>query len=73
MGSAPALPPLAGGGAGGLPSAGVVDFSNFLGGGGPAAEPTNPAERLKGLVEQRREETIALLKSWTEPQTVEEG
>jgi flagellar M-ring protein FliF len=73
MSGAPALPPMGGGGSAGLPSAGVVDFSNFLGGGGTAAEPPNPAERLKGLVEQRRDETIALLKSWTEPQTVEEG
>ncbi|MEO8531707.1 MAG: hypothetical protein ABI459_10820, partial [Deltaproteobacteria bacterium] len=53
-------------------SAGTVDFSNFLGGGSPAAtEYENPADRLRVLVEQRRDETIALLRSWTEPESVE--
>ena len=55
-----------------LPAAGTVDFSNFLG-GGSTAEPDTPADRLRSLVEQRRDETFALLRSWTEDDKVAES
>lgn len=54
-----------------VPSSGTVDFSNFLGGNSTTVDHENPADRLRNLVEQRREESIALLRSWTEPVAAE--
>lgn len=56
------LPTLAGGGDFGSGDFGSGDFGGMDGFGDPADQ--DPVERLRGLIEQRRDETVEILRNW---------